>query len=172
MKNINHQEIILDIEKRIKFFNEIRINKIITVEIESIQEIKTNDFVDKKSRSTIVKEGLISKDVFESELFYEKKIQIEEDSIKQNLAIEDVSEKRGKIEHFTKKDDFLLKENDKHLVKQKKEATNNFFKTISNFFDGKSNENELINTTQVDVEEIKIEKMGYKSKKNNRRNKN
>jgi hypothetical protein len=39
MKNINHQEVIVDIEKRMKFFEDIEINKILTIEKESNTEI-------------------------------------------------------------------------------------------------------------------------------------
>jgi hypothetical protein len=162
MKNINHQEVMLDIEKRMKFFDEIRINKILTKQKKSNTEIKKVDFVDKKSHLTVVKEDLIINEVSNKEFLFEKK---------ENLIVEDifqkelVFEKRLKIEGFTKKDDFFLKEDDKDLVKQKKEATKSFFKTISNFFDGKSNDDNLVETKQDVIQDIQIEKAESKSRK-------
>jgi hypothetical protein len=171
MKNINHQEVMLDIEKRMKFFDEIRINKILTKEKKSKTEIKKDDFVDKKSHLTVVKEDLIVNDISNNELFFEKAEKSEGLSKTENLITEDifqkelVFEKRAKIEGFTKKDDFFLKDDDKDLVKQKKEATKSFFKTITNFFDGKSNDDNLVEMKQEVIDEIQVEKVESESQK-------
>ncbi len=162
MKNINHQEIMLDIEKRMKFFDEIRINKTLTKENKSNTEIKKVVFVDKKSHLTVVKEDLITKDISSEALFFEKKESLKVEDVFQKELI---FEKRAKIEGFTKKDDFFLKDDDKDLVKQKKEATKSFFKTITNFFDGKSNDDNLVEMKQDVIEEIQVERVESKSQK-------
>ncbi len=134
MKNINHQEVIIDIEKRMKFFEEIRINKILTKEKESNTQIKEIDFVETKSHLTFEKEDLFSNGVLE------------------------------KIENITKKNDSFLKVEDHDVLKPKKEATKSFFKVITNFFDGKSNETNLDEAKTITDKVLEVDKIDIKSK--------
>ena len=135
MKLLNYQEVIEDIDKRLKLFDKSRIVKN-TIDFDKIsndtfiEEIVEKNIVNKNIVLSIVTDDFVAKDLFENE-----KNQIDE----------------LKLANFRKNDNFFLGEEIPVEVPVKKETTN-FFKSISDFFNDNKKDSK---TKEIPQKEIK-----------------
>ena len=143
MKLLNYQEVIEDIDKRLKLFDKSRIVKN-TIDFDKIssdtfiEKIVEKNIINKNIVLSIVTDDFVAKDLFENE-----KSQIDE----------------LKLANFRKNDNFFLGEEIPVEVPVKKETTN-FFKSISGFFNDNKKDSKTKEIPQKEIKpEINIEKV-------------